>query len=124
MSATSETPKSSLDSVKWLAVFALLSLVVVGNYMFDFGTLERAVAIVVLVAAAGLVAAQTAKGKTFLAFAKDARTEVRKVVWPTRQETTQTTIIVMVATLIVGLLLWGLDAILLRVVSFFTGVGV
>lgn len=124
MSATSETPKSSLDSVKWLVVFALLSLVVVGNYIFDFGTLERAVAIVVLVAGAGLVAAQTSKGKTFVAFAKDARTEVRKVVWPTRQETTQTTIIVMVATLIVGLILWGLDAILLRIVSFFTGVGV
>ncbi|MEE2003360.1 preprotein translocase subunit SecE [Alkalimonas sp. MEB108] len=124
MSATSETPKSSLDSVKWLVVFVLLSLIVVGNYLFDFGTLERAVAIVVLVAGAGLVAAQTSKGKTFVAFAKDARTEVRKVVWPTRQETTQTTIIVMVATLIVGLILWGLDAILLRIVSFFTGVGV
>ncbi|MCC5827765.1 MULTISPECIES: preprotein translocase subunit SecE [Alkalimonas] len=124
MSATSETPKSSLDSVKWLVVFVLLSLVVVGNYIFDFGTLERAIAIVVLVAGAGLVAAQTAKGKIFVAFAKDARTEVRKVVWPTRQETTQTTIIVMIATLIVGLILWGLDAILLRIVSFFTGVGV
>lgn len=124
MSATSETPKSSLDSVKWLVVFVLLSLIVVGNYIFEFGTLERAIAIVVLVAGAGLVAAQTSKGKTFVAFAKDSRTEVRKVVWPTRQETTQTTMIVMVATLIVGLILWGLDAILLRVVSFFTGVGV
>ncbi|MDP4530485.1 preprotein translocase subunit SecE [Alkalimonas delamerensis] len=124
MSATSETPKSSLDSVKWLVVFVLLSLIVVGNYIFEFGTLERAIAIVVLVAGAGLVAAQTTKGKTFVAFAKDSRTEVRKVVWPTRQETTQTTMIVMVATLIVGLILWGLDAILLRVVSFFTGVGV
>ena len=124
MSATSETPKSSLDSVKWLVVFVLLSLIVVGNYIFEFGTLERAIAIVVLVAGAGLVAAQTSKGKTFVAFAKDSRTEVRKVVWPTRQETTQTTMIVMVATLIVGLILWGLDAILLRVVSFLTGVGV
>ncbi|MCH8539043.1 MAG: preprotein translocase subunit SecE [Alkalimonas sp.] len=124
MSATSESPKSSLDTVKWLVVFVLLSLIVLGNYLFEFSTLERAVALVVLIAAAGLVAAQTAKGKTFIGFARDARTEVRKVVWPTRQETTQTTIIVMIATLIVGLLLWGLDAILLRVVSFFTGLGV
>lgn len=124
MSATSESPKSSLDTVKWLVVFVLLSLIVLGNYMFDFSTLERAVALVVLIAAAGLVAGQTTKGKIFIGFAKDSRTEVRKVVWPTRQETTQTTIIVMVATLIVGLMLWGLDAILLRVVSFFTGLGV
>lgn len=79
---------------------------------------------IVLVLVAGVVAAQTAKGKAFIAFAKDARTEVRKVVWPTRQETMQTTLIVIVVTVIMGLLLWGLDAILLRLVSFLTGLGI
>lgn len=124
MSAASENPKSGLDLVKWLLVLVILSLVVVGNYIYELSSLEKAIAIVVLVAAAGFVAAQTTKGKVFLNFAKESRTEVRKVVWPTRQETMQTTIIVIIATIIMGLILWGLDAILLRVVSFFTGLGV
>lgn len=121
MSTASETPKNGLDLIKWLVVLVILSLIVVGNYIYQLSSLEKAIAIVVLVAAAGFVAAQTTKGKTFLNFAKESRTEVRKVVWPTRQETMQTTIIVIIATIIMGLILWGLDAILLRVVSFFTG---
>lgn len=124
MNAASETPKSGFDVIKWLLVFVILSLAVVGNYLYELSALERAIAIVVLVVIAGAVAAQTQKGKTFINFAKESRTEVRKVVWPTRQETMQTTLVVLVATLIMGLLLWGLDAILLRVVSFLTGLGI
>jgi preprotein translocase subunit SecE len=56
-----------------------------------------------------------------VSFAKESRTEVRKVVWPSRQEATQTTLIVVVATVIVALILWGLDGILVRVVGFLTG---
>ncbi|KKO43831.1 preprotein translocase subunit SecE [Arsukibacterium ikkense] len=124
MSVASENPKNGLDLVKWLLVFAILSLAVVGNYVYELGALERAIAIVVLVIIAGVVAAQTNKGRTFINFAKESRTEIRKVVWPTRQETMQTTLVVIIATIIMGLLLWGLDAILLRVVSFFTGLGI
>jgi preprotein translocase subunit SecE len=124
MNAASETPKSGFDRVKWLLVFVILSLAVVGNYLYELTALEKAIAIVVLVVIAGAVAAQTHKGRTFINFAKESRTEVRKVVWPTRQETMQTTLVVLVATLIMGLLLWGLDAILLRVVSFLTGLGI
>ena len=124
MNAASETPKSGFDLVKWLLVFVILSLAVVGNYLYELTALEKAIAIVVLVVIAGAVAAQTHKGRTFINFAKESRTEVRKVVWPTRQETMQTTLVVLVATLIMGLLLWGLDAILLRVVSFLTGLGI
>lgn|SRR5690606_12793412 len=124
MNAASETSKSGFDIVKWLLVFVILSLAVVGNYLYELTALEKAIAIVVLVVIAGAVAAQTHKGRTFINFAKESRTEVRKVVWPTRQETMQTTLVVLVATLIMGLLLWGLDAILLRVVSFLTGLGI
>jgi|UniRef100_A0A486XT22 preprotein translocase subunit SecE len=124
MNAASETPKSGFDAIKWLLVFVILSLAVVGNYIYELGALERAVAIVVLVIVAGVIAGQTNKGKTFINFAKESRTEVRKVVWPTRQETMQTTLVVLVATVIMGLILWGLDGILLRVVSFLTGLGI
>lgn len=124
MNAASETPKSGFDVIKWLLVFVILSLAVVGNYIYELGALERAIAVVVLVIVAGVIAGQTNKGRTFINFAKESRTEVRKVVWPTRQETMQTTLVVLVATIIMGLILWGLDAILLRVVSFLTGLGI
>ncbi|MEH8022462.1 MULTISPECIES: preprotein translocase subunit SecE [Rheinheimera] len=124
MNAASETQKSGFDVIKWLLVFVILSVAVVGNYMYPMSALERAIAIVVLVVIAGAVAAQTHKGKTFINFAKESRTEIRKVVWPTRQETMHTTLVVLVATLIMGVILWGLDAILLRVVSFLTGLGI
>ena len=49
--------------------------------------------------------------------------EVRKVVWPSRQELNQTTLIVLAATVIAALILWGLDGILVWVVGFITGIG-
>ena len=79
---------------------------------------------VAAVLVAGFIAASTEKGSSFLTFAKDARTEVRKVVWPTRQEATQTTIIVLVATAFMSLVLWGLDLIIVQLVSFITGLGI
>ena len=122
MSANVENPSSSMDAVKWLLAIALLGGAVVGNYMFeDQSVLVRAIGVVVAIAAGLGVAATTGKGREFLAFAKEARLEVRKVVWPTRQETQQTTLIVMVATVIMALILWGLDGILFRVVGFLTG---
>ncbi|TLX45818.1 preprotein translocase subunit SecE [Pseudoalteromonas phenolica] len=122
MSTNVETPSNSMDTVKWLVSIALLLGAVVGNYMYaDLSVLVRAVGVVVAVAAALGLLATTEKGRTFIAFAKEARIEVRKVVWPTRQETTHTTFIVMLATVVMALILWGLDGILFRIVGFLTG---
>ena len=122
MSTNIETPSSGMESVKWLVAIALLAGAVVGNHMFaDQSVLLRAIGVVVAIAAGLAIASQTFKGRTFLAFAKEARIEVRKVVWPTRQETMHTTLIVMVATVIMALILWGLDGILFRAVGFLTG---
>jgi preprotein translocase subunit SecE len=111
-----------MDTVKWLVSIALLLGAVVGNYMYaDLSVLVRAVGVVVAVAGALGLLATTEKGRTFIAFAKESRIEVRKVVWPTRQETTHTTFIVMLATVVMALILWGLDGILFRIVGFLTG---
>jgi preprotein translocase subunit SecE len=56
-------------------------------------------------------------------FAGDARTEVRKVVWPTRQETMQTTLVVIVMVLILGIILWLFDMMLMGILRFLTGQG-
>lgn len=125
MSEKTESTSNPLDMMKWLVVFALLAGLIAANHMFDeFSVLIRALVAVAVVAIAGLIAATTVKGSAFLNFAKESRMEVRKVIWPTRQETNQTTLIVMAATLIMALLLWGLDGIIVRLVAFITGIGV
>jgi preprotein translocase subunit SecE len=54
---------------------------------------------------------------------REARAELRKVVWPTRQETVQTTLIVVVMVVIVALILWALDAVFVRVINALIGWG-
>ena len=112
-----------MDGLKWVVVIALLAAAVVGNYLYsDVSVVLRAGAVVVLVAAAAGVAALTAKGKTAITFARESRMEVRKVVWPTRQEATQTTFIVLAVTVVMALALWGIDGIMVRLVRLVTGV--
>ncbi|MBE1277575.1 preprotein translocase subunit SecE [Enterovibrio norvegicus] len=123
MKANAETPTGSMDTLKWVVVFALLATAVVGNSLYgDMSVVLRAAAVIVLVAAAGGVAALTAKGKAAITFAQESRMEVRKVVWPTRQETLQTTLIVLAVTVVMALILWGIDGIMVRLVRLFTGV--
>ncbi|KAA1188318.1 MULTISPECIES: preprotein translocase subunit SecE [Photorhabdus] len=124
MSANTDAQGSrrSLEVVKWLLVAALLTVAIVGNYLYrEYSLPLRAIAVVVMVALAGAAALWTAKGKTTLAFAREARIEMRKVIWPTRQEALHTTLIVAAVTALMSLILWGLDGILVRLVSFITG---
>ena len=117
-----ETTASRFDSVKWAVVFILLAAGIVGNsYFADQSLLYRVLGIVALAAVAGLVALQTAKGVAFWTLVKGSRTEIRKVVWPTRQETVQTTLIVVAFVLVVALVLWGLDSFLGYLVSLAIG---
>ncbi len=115
---SSETTTSRFDAFKWLVVVALVAVAVVGNsYYADQSLLYRVLGIVALAIVAALVALQTAKGEAFWSLVKGSRTEIRKVVWPTRQETIQTTMIVVAFVVVVALLLWGLDSLLGWLVS-------
>ncbi|WP_341219636.1 preprotein translocase subunit SecE [uncultured Pseudoalteromonas sp.] len=123
--STEEQPSSSLDGLKWVIVAVLLAAAIGGNFYYgQESVLFRAIGVVFAVGIACLVAMQTLKGRTAVAFAKESRTEVRKVVWPTRQEAIQTTGIVLVVTLLMSLLLWGLDSILFWLVGLITGMKV
>ncbi len=123
MNAATEAPKSGLDFVKWVAVIAVLTLLIVANYYYEFSTLERTIGLLVALPLAGFIAAQTGKGREFVLFAKEAKLEVRKVVWPTRQDTNKMTMIVAVATLFMAVVLYCLDWVLLKIVSSLTGLG-
>lgn len=113
-----ETATSRFDLIKWIVVIALVAAAVVGNsYYADQSLLYRVLAIVAVGIVAALVALQTAKGAAFWDLVKGARTEIRKVVWPTRQETVQTTLIVVGFVIVAALFLWGLDSFLGWLVS-------
>ena len=86
--------------------------------------LIRVAIIIALIAVGMAIGFSTVKGKAGLAFAKESKVEARKVVWPTRQEAVQTTGIVLVATVIMSLIMWGLDSILFELVGFVTGLKV
>lgn len=113
MESKTEQTNNRLDPLKWLVVFVLIAVGVVGNtYYSAESLLYRVLAVTVLAIVAAVIALQTAKGKRFAQLLKEARVEIRKVVWPTRQELMQTTLIVIVFVLIVGLLLWGMDSLI------------
>jgi len=110
------------DTVKWIIVAALVVAGVVGNSVYsDQSLLYRTLALVAIAAVALFVVLQTAKGMGWAVSFKEARKEIRKVVWPNRQETTQTTLIVVVVVFIMALLLWGLDSFLSWAVSSLIG---
>lgn len=122
MNAKAESKDSRLDALKWSAVAILVAVAVVGNQYFSAEPiLYRVLGIVLIAAGAAFVALQTAKGSAFFTLVKEARAEMRKVVWPTRQETTQTTLIVVAVVLVMALLLWGLDSLLGWLVSLIVG---
>jgi preprotein translocase subunit SecE len=112
---TQETGESGiLDIIKLL----LAAGVLVGGLYSYYYFLEIALPLRVLMVLGGLaagitVAMSSTQGQRLWAFIQGARIEIRKVVWPTKQETTQTSIAVFVFTLIMALFFWGLDSFLL-----------
>ncbi len=118
----SEAAASRLDSLKWVVALALVAGGIFGNsYYGDQPILYRVLALLALALIAGWIASLTEKGSAFLTLVKGSRIEIRKVVWPTRQETTQTTMIVFVFVIITGLILWGLDSVLGWLASLILG---
>ena len=112
----------ALDAVKWVVVTALVVLAIWGNgYYAEISPLYRALAILVLALVAAFVGLQTEQGRAFNQLRKDAAIELRKVVWPTRQETVQTTLIVLVFVVIVALILVLMDWVLNGLVSWVIG---
>ena len=104
---------SPLDTLKLAVSLALLlGGVVAYHYYAEASKLLRVGGILAVVVLALGLAAQTDKGRQIAGFVRDAQIEVRKVVWPTRQETVQTTVVVMIVVVVFAFLLWILDLLL------------
>src|SRR5688572_30608806 len=106
-----QTNFRSPDTLKGLGIIVLLAVIVIGNVYVAATSLPiRVSAMIVLGLLALGLAATTLKGKIALEFFKESRLELRKVIWPTRQETVQTTLMIAGIVLLVALLLWGFDS--------------
>jgi preprotein translocase subunit SecE len=113
-----------MNTLKWALVILMIALGVAANYHFsDQSLLIRVIGLLVLAAIAVAIALQTDKGKRFWEFSLESRNELRKVIWPNRQETIQTTAMVLGMVAILGVILWGVDTLLLNVVARIIGYG-
>jgi preprotein translocase subunit SecE len=109
-----ESQSGVLDIIKLLVAAGVL----VGGLYGYYYLLEWSLPLRVLLVLGGLIvgvaiAMTSTQGQRLWAFIQGSRVEIRKVVWPTKQETTQTAIAVFVFTLVMALFFWGLDSFLL-----------
>ncbi|MAA74399.1 MAG: preprotein translocase subunit SecE [Salinisphaeraceae bacterium] len=123
MATREEQSGSFVDTaLLWLAV-GVLSASIFGYYWFEpqYNDLVRVLGMLAGAGLAIVIALQTALGKTAWGYIQGSRTELRRVVWPTRQETMQTTLMVIVVVLILSVFIWALDVVLAWAVQMLTG---
>lgn len=124
MKSKTLTDKSPADTLKLVASALVLAAGIIAFYIYeDQPQLYRVLGMLAVVAVSVAIAVNSAPGRALWSFLLDARTETRKVVWPTGQETRQTTIIVLIVVMIVAIFLWLLDMLLRWGVGIIIGAG-
>lgn len=112
------------EKIKLLLALVIVAIATVAFYLFsDYSLLLRAAGLIVAVIAAVAIGLTTDAGKGVGEFVKGAIVEARKVVLPTRKETTQITLVVMAMVGVMGVILWVFDLVLAWGVRLLTGQG-
>ena len=115
---------TALDAVKLAAGVAILAGGIVGFYLLgELPIWLRWIIVLAALVVGTLVALQSKQGRTFWAFVQSSRVELRKVVWPSRDETTKVTIYVFIVIVVMGLFFWGIDTLLGFLTRWLTGQG-
>ncbi|SVA09607.1 uncharacterized protein METZ01_LOCUS62461 [marine metagenome] len=110
-----------VDTLKLMASVSILFASIVSFYYFsEISVLIRALVIIFSLVISLLIFFRTQRGIIFWEFLQGSRVEMRKVVWPTKQETIQTTLTVFIFVLILGIFFWLLDFILLYITTSIT----
>ena len=113
-----------MDKLKLIISVVLIAAGIAGFYYYaDQALLYRVLGLLAVLGVSIAIALTTQIGGETLAFGRNAALEVRRSVWPSRAETIQTTLIVLVMVVIVGLILWLFDMFLLWAVKLLTGQG-
>ena len=112
---------STLDTFKMASAVAILLSSVFGFYYFaELSVLIRVLAVIFSVILSLIIFFSTQRGIIFWDFLQGSRVEMRKVVWPTKQETIQTTLTVFMFVLVLGIFFWLLDFLLLYITTSIT----
>jgi preprotein translocase subunit SecE len=112
------------DKIKIVLALLVIGAAVVGFYIYeDQSLLLRWIALLVALGISTAILLQAEAGRTALTFVRESTIEIRKVVWPTRKETGQSTLVVMAMVVVLGVFLWLLDMFLGWVVKLITGQG-
>lgn len=123
MTLNSESSENTrLDWLKWLLVAVFIIGGLVANYLYSSEPWPlRLLGWILLLGVVVVIAAQTLQGKRILTFIRESRMELRKVVWPTRQETLQTTLFIGIAVVALAVFLWLIDVSLMWLIGWLTG---
>ncbi len=112
---------STLDTLKMATAVAILLMSIFSFYYFpELSVLIRVLVVIFSVVMSLLIFFKTQRGLIFWEFLQGSRVEMRKVVWPTKQETIQTTLTVFVFVLVLGIFFWLLDFLLLYITTSIT----
>jgi preprotein translocase subunit SecE len=124
MNTKADSGPGLLDTAKLILAAAVLLGGITAYYVYENESLLLRVAgVLVSFAIGAVIAFQSAQGQALWDFIQGSRGELRKVIWPTRQETLQTTLTVLVFTLLLGVFFWMLDLFLLWGTRIVTGQG-
>ena len=112
----------TLNNFKWLLAILVFAVAVFGNsYFVEVAFLYRVLGVILLFLVGLWLISVTNFGSNSLKLMKESRTEIRKVVWPTRMETTQTFMIVFGSIIVLCLFFWGLESLLSFLTSLVLG---
>ncbi|MFC4311636.1 preprotein translocase subunit SecE [Steroidobacter flavus] len=115
---------TALDALKLAAGVVILAAGIAGFYLLsDLPIWLRWIIVLASLVVGALVSLQSYQGKTFWQFVQSSRVELRKVVWPSTQETWQVTLVVFVMIVVLGLFFWGVDTLLGFLTKWLTGRG-
>lgn len=113
---------NKLDLFKWLLVLAIFACAIWANFYYTTSPLYIKLLVGLLVfAVSAAIALQTTLGKNIWGALDEARAEIKKVVWPTREETVKSTGVVILVVVIIACFLWLLDSVLSKLAKLFIG---
>ena len=119
--ASNKEISSTLDTLKMASAVAILLSSVFSFYYFaELSVLIRVLVVIFSVILSLMIFFSTQRGIIFWDFIQGSRVEMRKVVWPTKQETIQTTLTVFMFVLVLGIFFWLLDFLLLYITTSIT----
>ena len=123
MNITSENRYIMKDLMSLMGIILVTAATFFCNYYYSISGPVQSIVWITWLVLVLILGYLTAKGKQVYQFALDAKIELLKVVWPTRQETIQTTSIVMIMVTLTGFILWAIDSVMMWAIAKITHLG-